>query len=513
MPRRYSTTSSSSSSSSSGDDSHTSRRTAPRAAPPPQQRYDAASSDDSTASGSDDDARAAAAEEEEAAYADERAARKARQAARRAKGAAQGAHEEKPVRVMRSLGLNKTPMRKLLGDHPQDSDDEALLAQQQRANAGDPEAQAVLPSRKSSLARASPSRRIYIAVVALLLVVLIVVGAVLGTAYVKRREEADALAAEGGQAATDKAALDAQGKSMQSALGMTTAAGGDGHGAAATAAHTTSPSATKPLVVSLPSPTGVLARFPELQELFIGNREWRNETATEDPALIPELAKAQHPKFAYLGCADSRVPETTVLDAKPGELFVTRNIGNQYLVDDLSSETVMSYAIAHLGVQHIVVMGHTKCGAVQAAIASPSEEVLTNMDETRIDTWIRPIRSLYASSTRAELVKFREAHKHKVAGTDVTDEVWRALVEENVKLNVQRVAADSSVQMAWNEWKSSPHTSSALSSAATAVATSAPGHRLAKRASDAPVEIWVHGWVYDVTTGLVEDLGVSVGPS
>lgn len=79
--------------------------------------------------------------------------------------------------------------------------------------------------------------------------------------------------------------------------------------------------------------------------------------------------------------------------------------GNEYLIDDLSSETVISYAIAHLGVRHIIVMGefsslfnalaaadrstclagHTKCGAVRAAIASPSKEVITNMDETRID--------------------------------------------------------------------------------------------------------------------------------
>lgn len=62
-------------------------------------------------------------------------------------------------------------------------------------------------------------------------------------------------------------------------------------------------------------------------------------------------------------------------------------------------------------------------------------------------TWLRPIRSLYMTSTRAEIVSFRNAHKDKkVTGDDVTTEVWRALVEENVKLNVQRVAVDSTVQ-------------------------------------------------------------------
>lgn len=80
-----------------------------------------------------------------------------------------------------------------------------------------------------------------------------------------------------------------------------------------------------------------------------------------------------HGQFAIIGCSDSRVAETTVLDAEVGELFVTRNVGNQYALDDLSSQTVLSYAIEHLGVEHVIVMGHTGCGSVQAAIASPAE--------------------------------------------------------------------------------------------------------------------------------------------
>lgn len=133
---------------------------------------------------------------------------------------------------------------------------------------------------------------------------------------------------------------------------------------------------------------------------------------------------------------------------------------------------MLSYAVKHLGVQHVVVMGHASCGAVKAAIADASSSVLTDMDETRIDvrrsllalvclgvvraaeltaslrqTWIRPIRSLYMTSKRSEIASFREAYKGKeVTGDDVTDDVWRALVEENVKLNVQRVAVDSTVQ-------------------------------------------------------------------
>ncbi|KPV73408.1 uncharacterized protein RHOBADRAFT_45985 [Rhodotorula graminis WP1] len=444
------------------------------------------------------------------AFEDERSQRRARQAARQARSR-QDEKEEKPVRVMRSLGLNKTTMHKLLHPHSSQgsgTDDESLLAQQKRAR-DDPEAQAPARRRASAAAAASPRRRVYIAVVVLCLVILIGIGAVLGVLYAKRTQERAASEAADSQRMADKAALDAQGEAMQSSLGM---ASGGPHGTATTgaAAHGL---ATTPLDAALPSPTGAMQRFPELQALFAANQEWVNETMATDPTLIPSLAKAQKPKLAYVGCSDSRVPETTILHTKPGELFVTRNIGNQYLVDDLSSETVLSYAVAHVAVQHIIVMGHTSCGAVKAAIADSSDEVLTNMDETRIDTWLRPIRSLYATSTRPEIASFRNAHKDKkVTGDDVTSEVWRAVVEENVKLNVQRVAVDSTVQRSWAKWSEGKHASSIVASGA-ASSTSMQGHRLVRRASEEPVELWVHGWLYDLDTGLVQDLGVSVGPS
>lgn len=59
--------------------------------------------------------------------------------------------------------------------------------------------------------------------------------------------------------------------------------------------------------------------------------------------------------------------------------------GNQYMIDDLSAETTISYAVAHLGVQHVIVMGHYGCGSVQASIASESAEASTDIGEARID--------------------------------------------------------------------------------------------------------------------------------
>ena len=114
----------------------------------------------------------------------------------------------------------------------------------------------------------------------------------------------------------DKAALDAQGAAMQSSLSMVTSGGVHGTATTGAAAHGL---ATRPLDASLPSPTGAMQRFPELQALFAANQEWVNETMASDSELIPALAKAQKPKVrlprhqrsspsqsAFVRCSPSR---------------------------------------------------------------------------------------------------------------------------------------------------------------------------------------------------------------
>ncbi|GAA5915995.1 hypothetical protein JCM5296_000407 [Sporobolomyces johnsonii] len=405
--------------------------------------------------------------------------------------------------------------------------------------------------RRTSRLPASRQRILHITLAGLVCVALVVVGIVLGVKAYQHRGDSEGTAVdEGGRSQVDaeQASLLLEGESVQASLGSlgtatnANANAGEGHGeeetsiaasasGAATATvtgaaasepsavftggggqasflpptATVSPSLAGPTsalpVVALPSPSGVYAKFPELKALLLGNREFVNETEGEHPGLLEELAEGQdEPKFAYLGCADSRVAETTVLGAKVGDLFVTRNVGNQYLMDDLSSETVMSYAIAHLGVQHIVVMGHTQCGAVRAAICTASTEMLTDIGENRVDAWIRPIRSLYARSNRTEIVSFRRdaAANQTVTQDDVSDDVWNALVEENVKINVERLAADPSVRKV---------------SSASMANLSGRAAEFDRRHGDRDIIEQLHGWVYDVSTGLVSDLGVSVGPT
>ncbi|GAA5823864.1 hypothetical protein JCM10212_006833 [Sporobolomyces blumeae] len=282
-------------------------------------------------------------------------------------------------------------------------------------------------------------------------------------------------------------------------------------------------------------PSLVHSNFPELEALLEGNREFFNETEFDSPGLLRALGKGQTPNFAFLGCSDSRVSETKVLGAEIGDLFVTRNIGgayqrcsgildfvltevetigNLYVIDSLSTETVFSYAISHLGVEHLIVMGHTKCGAVQAAIVSENKDAISDIGENRIMTWIRPIRTLYSTSTRPEIVTFRDSMSTKEStADDVTSDVWNALVEENVKANVKQLSMDPSVVRSWREWGLAQ---SGVSSVSTKQTLDEGGGEKTERsgqseAKDA-VELWIHGWVYDVETGLVHDLGISVGP-
>jgi len=106
--------------------------------------------------------------------------------------------------------------------------------------------------------------------------------------------------------------------------------------------------------------------------LMAGNRRYVAGQPTHPdrtPARRRELAAGQRPFAAILGCADSRVPPEILFDQGLGSLFVVRVAGN--IVDDAVLGS-LEYAVEHLGVSLVVVLGHTGCGAVQAAISGGS---------------------------------------------------------------------------------------------------------------------------------------------
>ncbi|KAJ9630923.1 hypothetical protein H2203_001451 [Taxawa tesnikishii (nom. ined.)] len=128
-----------------------------------------------------------------------------------------------------------------------------------------------------------------------------------------------------------------------------------------------------------------------LQRVFKGHEDWRQDTLQKDPEFFDKSAKGQSPKILWIGCADSRIPESTVLGLKPGDVFVHRNIGNILTETDLSATSVIEYAIRHLKVDHVIVCGHTSCGGVNAALANQKLAVL--------DLWLQPLRLLRLKHT------------------------------------------------------------------------------------------------------------------
>lgn len=123
-----------------------------------------------------------------------------------------------------------------------------------------------------------------------------------------------------------------------------------------------------------------------LATVLTQNKEWATKTAQEHPDLFPTLATGQSPEIVWIGCSDSRCPETTLLGLKPGDVFVHRNIANILHPTDLSSSAVIEYAVKQLKVKHIVLCGHTSCGGVAAALGNKQLGIL--------DPWLLPLRQI-----------------------------------------------------------------------------------------------------------------------
>lgn len=113
-------------------------------------------------------------------------------------------------------------------------------------------------------------------------------------------------------------------------------------------------------------PTTGGAESPLVDQLLQGNREFRENVFAADPGRYQALALSQSPGILWIGCSDSRSDPERITNASPGELFVTRNIGNIVPNQDWSLAAVIEYAVNYLGVKEIIVCGHSDCGAMKA---------------------------------------------------------------------------------------------------------------------------------------------------
>lgn len=105
------------------------------------------------------------------------------------------------------------------------------------------------------------------------------------------------------------------------------------------------------------------------------------------PNYFKDLSKGQAPEILYIGCSDSRVTAEVLMDVKPGEVFVHRNIANLVNHIDLNVMSVLNYAVTVLQVNHIFVCGNDHCGGVKSAIQPADLGILK--------PWLRNIRDVY----------------------------------------------------------------------------------------------------------------------
>lgn len=166
-----------------------------------------------------------------------------------------------------------------------------------------------------------------------------------------------------------------------------------------------------------------------LQDLIDSNRRWSASMRQADPTFFERLAKQQSPKYLWIGCSDSRVPATQIVDLPPGEIFVQRNVANVVSHTDLNCLSTIQFAVDVLKVEHIIVVGHYGCGGVQAVL-----------DERRlglVDNWLRHVGDV--------------AHKHvdKLATLDSMPLRNMRLCELNAIEQVVNVCQTTVVMDAW----------------------------------------------------------------
>ena len=193
----------------------------------------------------------------------------------------------------------------------------------------------------------------------------------------------------------------------------------------------------------------------ELADLFERNRAWAAEKQVRQPGFFTRLAQQQSPKYMWIGCADSRVPANEIVNLDPGEVFVHRNVANVVVHSDLNALSTIQFAVEHLKVEHIVIVGHYGCAGVRAALRG-----------TRIglaDNWLRHVQDVRLRH-RKRIEHLPEAEQEDI------------LCEMNVIEQVGNVALSTVLQDAW-----------------------ARGQKVA-----------VHGWVYGLRDGLLKDLQVTM---
>lgn len=191
-------------------------------------------------------------------------------------------------------------------------------------------------------------------------------------------------------------------------------------------------------------------------KIFENNKKWIADKLSVDPEYFSKLASGQHPEFLYIGCSDSRVTAEDLMGVQPGEVFIHRNIANLVVSTDNNINAVVQYAVAHLKVKYIIICGHYECGGIKAAL-NPS-------DMGQLNSWLQTLRDVY------------RLHQQELDSIADSQKRFDRLVELNVREQCINIIKIDHVQRSWYK-------------------TGYPQ---------------IFGWVFDVRTGKIIDLGLEM---
>lgn len=193
-----------------------------------------------------------------------------------------------------------------------------------------------------------------------------------------------------------------------------------------------------------------------IEKILKYNRLWAEVQTLYSEEYFQELRDGQAPEYLWIGCSDSRVPAETLLGLHPGQLFVHRNVANIIKTDDDNSMSVLEFAVEVLKVRHVIICGHSDCGGINAALNGGVNGYLKN--------WLKDVRALAKECKDSVFVSADQKRKKQL------------LTQMNVRHQVKTLSQDPLIQRAWINGQ----------------------------------ELAIHGWVFHVGSGIIEDLNVSV---
>ena len=192
-----------------------------------------------------------------------------------------------------------------------------------------------------------------------------------------------------------------------------------------------------------------------IDKYILQNNTWAKSQTDINPNFFRNISQKQSPSIFWVGCCDSRVIPTEILNLSLGDVFIQTNIANQMNLDDDNAVSSLEFAVNILKVKYIIICGHTHCGGIQAALSD--EDDLS----PAIKRWLDPIKKL-----------------KKALPTDAANP-HQLMVELNIKHQVQMIEKSSILQSLWEKGLGPS----------------------------------IHGWIFELEKGRVRELCMSAPPS